>query len=313
MGDKKGENRRESVREFDENPFDPEKVKPEDIVRLFYLHDVPIIPVVSKRGLLIGVLNKKDLVSELSDIQRARSLKIDKFITNLARKVTLEDLLPYGSIKEFIVINIFGEVKGKWSRLQLFTASERPESAQEESSEVEKQKEEQILEWIIYLILEFIPRALYAVNTKGKTIFYNSHFEESYRKKFNTDTVDCQKVEKALKSSSKNDLYSSPDSSDILFYNSELNIYYEKIPMESKGKKVGYLIFCDSREGGESGLNVPGVDLRGMSLAEMLGAIERQLIVTALKDNGDTGSAAKELKISKKALAVRMSKYKIKI
>jgi transcriptional regulator with PAS, ATPase and Fis domain len=313
MKEKKQENSRESLKEFDENPFDPEKVKPEDIVRLFYLNDVPIIPVVSKRGLLIGILNKKDLVSELSDIERVRNLKIDKFITRLARKISLDDLLPYGKIKEFVVINIFGEVKGKWSRLQLFTASEKPHSVQESSSEVEKQKEEQILEWMIYLILEFIPRALYAVNTRGKTMFYNSHFEESYLKKFNTDIVDSEKVEKALKSSSKNELYSSSDSNDLLFYNSELDIYYEKIPMKSKGKKVGYLIYCDSKEGGAPVLSLPGVDLRGMSLSGMMDAIERQLIVTALNQGGDIASAAKDLDMSKKALAARMNKYKIKL
>ncbi len=313
MKEKKRENSRDNIKEFDENPFDPDKVKPEDIVRLFYIHDVPIIPVVSKRGLLIGVLEKKDLVSELSDIQRAKSHKIDKFITHLAKKTTLDDLLPYGKIKEFVVINIFGEVMGKWSRLQLFTACERPDSAQESSGEVEKQKEEQILEWMIYLILEFIPRALYAVNTRGKTMFYNSHFEESYLKKFKTGTVDSENVEKALKSSSKNELYSSPDNSDLLFYNSELDIYYEKIPMKSKGKKVGYLIFCDSKEGGAPDFSLPGVDIGGMSLSEILDAIERHLIVTALNKGSDIASAANELKISKKSLAARISKYKIKV
>ncbi len=202
---------------------------------------------------------------------------------------------------------------GKWSRLQLFTACERPDSAQESSGEVEKQKEEQILEWMIYLILEFIPRALYAVNTRGKTMFYNSHFEESYLKKFKTGTVDSENVEKALKSSSKNELYSSPDNSDLLFYNSELDIYYEKIPMKSKGKKVGYLIFCDSKEGGAPDFSLPGVDIGGMSLSEILDAIERHLIVTALNKGSDIASAANELKISKKSLAARISKYKIKV
>ena len=41
---------------FDESPYSPEIKKPEDIVRLFYVHNVPILPVVSKRGILLGIL-----------------------------------------------------------------------------------------------------------------------------------------------------------------------------------------------------------------------------------------------------------------
>src|SRR3990172_6812169 len=158
MTDKK-EKQSDGKKAFEENPFNPENRRPEDIVRLFYSRNVPIIPVVSKRGMLIGILKKEDVVAELSDIDRVAKMKVDEFVTRLAAKLPLDELLPYGQIKEFIVINIFGEEQGRWSRLQLFTASEIPERAAAAAErEAGQQKEEQVLEGMIYLILEHIPR-----------------------------------------------------------------------------------------------------------------------------------------------------------
>lgn len=296
---------------FEENPFNPENRRPEDIVRLFYTHDVPVIPVVSKRGILIGVLKKEDLVSELSDIERVEKLKVDDLVTSLAKKLTLDDLLPYGSIKEFVVINIFGEVQGRWSRLQLFTASETPErsaSAAERDNEV--QKDEQVLEWMIYLILEHIPRPLYAVNIQGKTIFYNNYFEDLYRRHFKKD-VDVEFVEASIRDADKNELVSSKKSDDLMFFNSDLKIQYEKIPLMSKRKKVGFLLFCSTDSSDKAGSPIPGLDLKAKSLDHIMEAVERLVLVDLLKDKKDIAAAAKTLKISQKSLAHKMKKHGI--
>ncbi len=300
------------TREFEENPYQTDKKKPEDIVRLFYVHNVPVIPVISKRGLLIGVLRKQDLVSELSDIERNEKIKIDEFVTRLARKMSLDELLKYGSTREFIVINIFGDVLGRWSRLQLFNAAEPGAGENKPQDDVEAQREEQVLEWIIYLILEHIPRALYALNEKGKTIFYNSLFEDIYSGVKKGD-VDAVRVEKCFSNPNDNDLYSGSKGDDILFYNRELDVVYEKIPLSSNGKKVGFLIFCENRRDVDegNGMYVNGVSLQGMSLSDALAAVERQLIVSALKSSNNTADAAKCLKLSRQALTSRMKKHKI--
>ena len=61
-----------------------------------------------KRGILLGILSKEKVISELSDIERVNRQKIDDFITKVLRKMTLDDLLPLvGNIKEFVVINLF--------------------------------------------------------------------------------------------------------------------------------------------------------------------------------------------------------------
>jgi transcriptional regulator with PAS, ATPase and Fis domain len=310
MTDKK-EKQSDGKKAFEENPFNPENRRPEDIVRLFYSRNVPIIPVVSKRGMLIGILKKEDVVAELSDIDRVAKMKVDEFVTRLAAKLPLDELLPYGQIKEFIVINIFGEEQGRWSRLQLFTASEIPERAAAAAErEAGQQKEEQVLEWMIYLILEHIPRPLYAVNMHGNTIFYNNHFEDLYRKSFKKD-VDVEFVEQSLKDGDKNELLSGKKSDELVFFNRDLKIHYEKIPLLSKRKKVGFLLFCSTETDGKGGSLIPGVDIRSKSLDDILGAMERLVLVDLLKDRKGLAAAVKSLKISQKSLIHKLKKHGI--
>ena len=300
----------DDTKEILENPYATGDKNPSDIVRLFYAHNIPVIPVVSKRGILLGILKKDDVISELSDLDRAEKYTIDQFITKLARKMTLDEILPYGTIHEFTVINIFGEVQGRWSRLQLFSAAENPAQAVGAESEISSQKEEQVLEWIIYLILEHIPRALYAVNEKGKTIFYNSHFEDLYEKAKKSE-VDALFVEESVKNSDKNELFSGNNRKDLYFYNRDFECNYEKIPLFSKRKRVGYLIYFDNNQSTEENLIISGVDIRGMSLEEILSSVERQLVVHAVREVDDIKDAAASLKISKQSLLGRMKKLGI--
>jgi hypothetical protein len=293
---------------FDENPYDPSRKRPEDLVRLFYQHNVPIIPVVSKRGVLIGIMKKEDLISELSDIERVEKLSIDGFITRLAARMPLDSLLAYGKVREFIVVNIFGEVQGRWSRLQLFTAAENGEKGGE-PQDMEAQKEEQVLEWMIYLILEHIPRALYALNMKNKTIFYNSHFEDLYRRRLGAD-VDTHAVEKSFRDAHRNRLVKGEKEGEHNFFNEDLGCYYEKVPMTSNRKKSGYLIFCrgdaDRGTGGGAGF------AEGMTLRELVETAERQAVEDAMDRCASLREAAKSLGIGVKQLQGKIKKLSIK-
>lgn len=297
-------------RAFEENPFDPEKRRPEDIVRLFYRNDVQIVPVVSKRGILIGVMRKEDVISELSDIDRVAQMKIDEFVTRLAKKMSIDDLLPYGHIPEFDVINIFGEPQGRWPRLRLFAACESPDTGAGDQ-EAGMQKDEQILEWMIYLILEHIPRALYAVNSKGKTIFYNSHFEALYRRRFRKD-VDVDFIEGSVASAEANEPMTGGGGGEMVFYNRDLKIHYEKVPLVSSRKKVGFLLFFSRGTGDEKGSLIPGIDIRSKSLEEISGAVERLVLVDLLANAKELDSVAGSLRIGKKSLIQKMKKHGIK-
>jgi transcriptional regulator with PAS, ATPase and Fis domain len=303
--------KKEELKEFEANPYNPEKSSPEDVMRIFFVNDVPIIPVISKKGALIGVLKKDDVISELSDIERTKNQKIDQFITRLSRKMTLDELLPYVSnIQEFTVINMFGEVQGKWSRIDLLEASENRKNNKVGSADIEKQKEEQVLEWMIYLILEHIPRALYALNQHGKTIFYNSHFEELYLSSMKKD-VDVKFIENSFGQHDKNDFYyRSGVKEEMFFYNKDMDIYYEKIPLLSNDRPVGFLIYCDRNSSENDDKTISRT--KGKSLSEMLGAVERRLIVDVLKSKKyDIGKTAEELKMSKQALRKKISGHGI--
>ncbi len=298
------------TKEFTENPYDYQSARPEDVVRLFYVHDVPIIPVISKRGLLIGILKKQNIISELSDIERVEKLKIDEFITRNAAKMSFDDLLQYGKIREFVVINIFGEVQGKWNRVQLFTACDTRGVNQE--SEVKKQQEDQALDWMIYLILEHIPRGLYAINENGRTIFYNSHFEDLYTEKYGAE-VNVELLEKIFSDPLKNELFSGLDENDLIFHNDELDIFYEKIPLVSNERKSGFLIFCDKKNSGSEDVRLPGVDLRAKSFNEIIEAVERHILVDTIRKCKNLDESAEVLKLSRQALSSKIRKFSIEV
>lgn len=293
---------------FAENPFSAEEGrKTSDLMRMFYLYQVPVIPVISKRGILLGILKKDAVISELSDIERASKFPIDEFITRLAVKPSFEEVLPYAGIKEFPVINIFGEEQGRWSRLQLLSAAEKNEGRKAEN-EIQDQQDEKIMEWIIYLILEHIPRPLYALNEDGKTIFYNSDFEDLYKERKGGD-IDVSFMEKILGSEKNNQLLSSMNVHEFRFFNSDIRSVYEKIPMLSRKKRVGWLLFFDRTEGNVAELS--DFDLSGKTLEEILSSVEKKVILHEMEKQADVSSLAKRFGIAKTSLVNRMKKLEI--
>ena len=293
----------------EENPFSLDDKSPADIMHIFYNHDIPIIPVVSKRGILLGILKKEDVISELSDISRGEKYTIDRFITQLAKKMSFEELLPFGAIRSFPVINLFGEHSESWTRLQLFAAAEKL-SVTEVGEEVQSQKEEQVIDWFIYLILEHIPRPLYALNDKGKTMFYNSLFELLYNQKINSGEVDTPFVETTIHDVDKNDFISGEDE-ELYFYNKDFDSKYEKVPLITNKQKVGYLLYFDDNRSKESGLTISPGKIAITSLDDILSEVEKQIITSKIRENKDLKSAADALKISRGSLTNRMKKLGI--
>ncbi len=307
----KDSTQKKDTREFEVNPYDPERMNPEDVMRHFFVDEVPILPVVSKSGSLLGILKKDDLVSELSDLERVKKQKTDQLVQKLLKKMTLDDLLPYVTKhREFSVINIFGEHIGKWSRLQLLEASESNEKKKLHSSDIEKQKDQEMLEWIIYSILEHIPRPLFALNINGKTMFYNGHFEELIVQNLGKD-YDIALVEEVFTKPENNDFYYN-DNEDILFYNQDFNVYYEKIPMKSNEKQIGFLVFCDKESNIPISALVAKKNLKKQSLADRLTSIEKIIISETIKEkNNNIDEAAKALHITKKNLREKAKIYGI--
>jgi len=313
METKKAVKEKDLLKEFEENPYNPDRKSPEDLVRIFYHNNISILPIVSKRGSLLGIIKKDAVISELSDIERVKNIKIDQFISCLMTQFSLDDLLPLvGNIKKFIIINLFGEIQGEWSRLDLFAACEPIEEKKSLNKQIEDQKEEQILEWIIYLILEHIPRGLYAINHKGKTIFYNSYFETIFSNGVGKE-VDINYVEKSLKNTDKNEIFFKKNNkNEVIFYNSAMKFYYEKIPLISNNTTIGYLIFCDESFNNESNLIMKGMNLEGLSLKKMLDSIERLLLVECIHEKDyKLVDVAKKFKITERSVLNKIDKYQI--
>jgi hypothetical protein len=294
------------LKSYEENPYDPARKTPEDVMRVFYQFNVPLLPVVSRRGMLIGVITKEAITAAMSDIDRAGAKKIDEFITAIAKKHTFEEIAPLLSkTDEFMSINIFGEVQGRLRRAELISLLEPGGKPFCSESEIEASRDKQAMEWMIYTILEYIPRALYALNAEGKTIFFNSHFEDNYRAVTGEEEVDHEKVEALVADEKLNRCsFGSGRDSTPIFFNSELKLSYEKVPMCSNGDVCGYLLYFG--KGTASGAS------EKISLSERMDAAERQIIVNELRVSaGDLAAAAKNLTVSKAVLSKKIDKFGI--
>ncbi len=306
----------ELLKEYNENPFDPDKKTPADVMRIFFLKNVPIIPVISRRNVLLGVITREAITAEMSDIDRFASIKIDRFVTKIAAKMSFDQILKYIThTSEFTVINIFGEIQGTWSRLELLAACENAVLGKTDSeSEINSNREDQVMEWMIYMILEHIPRPLYAMNDKGKTVFYNSFFEDIILKDSGLEEINIMKLEKSLNDNSINDyFFKDKEKKDMYFYNKEFKFYYEKIPMYSQEKAVGFLIYCP----GETAESLTETELltdTKMNFIEKTEAFERHLLVKVIQEKKmNLGAAAKELNINEKDLVLKLKKHNINL
>lgn len=306
----------ELLKEFNENPFDPGRKVPADVMRIFYINDIPIVPVISKRNMLLGIITRKAITAEMSDIDRFSETKIDDFITKIAVKMKLDDILPYiTSSSDFVVINIFGDIVGKWSRLELIAACENTVFSKKESDdEIAQNKEQQTMEWMIYLILEHIPRALYAMNENGKTIFYNSHFEDAILKKTKKTEIDIKELEKSLNESKYNDYYFKDEKKEqMYFYNKKYDFYYERVAMNGSDKLLGYLIYCTTPVK-EVASEITSIVRSQSNHNKRMEEIERYLLVDSLNNcEMNLGKVVSKLGISRSSLSSKIKKYNINL
>jgi PAS domain-containing protein len=294
--------------EYQNNPFDTDGKKASDVMRIFYQENLPLVPVVSRQNVLLGIITKERLTAAMSDIENFEQVKIDRFITSIAEKLTFEELLPMvKETKEFTVINIFGERTGNWSRIDLLEASDTTRLKRDETKrEIEEQKSGQQIEWIIYMILEHIPRALYAVNTDGKTLFYNGYFEDEICNRLNWEDIDVEELEQIFINSEINDYIQNPAESGFIFYNTRLKLYYEKQPMKNNGKNVGYLIYCPKFTSSE----ISRPRLNG-TLAELLEQKEREILVETLQSSENAHEAYSKLGLTKSSFTKKIKKFNI--
>lgn len=294
----------EQLLEYTENPYDTKK-SPADVMRIFFTMQVPLIPVVSQRDVLIGILSKERLTAVMSDIERMSYRKIDRIITDNIRKYSFDEVLPVVSkLREFPVINIFGEMAGKWSRVQLLAACDNAPLLREAEESLAQDKEDKKIEWLVYLILEHIPRPLFAINSYGKMIFYNSHFEDMVLKLSGASEVDVALIEREFTDASRN-LFNDEHGS-LSFFNKYLSRSYERVPLDSSEGPAGYLFYFSSQ-------TMQADTVRdNQPLNEQIDHYERGILVKTLRENGnDPAKTAAALSLSRQNLEKRLKKHSI--
>ncbi|MDA3899156.1 MAG: hypothetical protein PF637_01415 [Spirochaetes bacterium] len=310
-GDYTGDDVRELL-EYESNPFDTTKKRAADIMRIFFERGIVLLPVVSRNNHLFGIITKPALTAAMSDIDNFDSVKIDAFIMRVAVKMDFEQVVSLvANDKLFPIIDIFGEEKGSWSRIDLLEACDTTRLKRAEvEKEVRQNKDDAALEWMIYLILEHIPRPLYAINQNGATIFYNGLFEQLVCEAWDIFEPDVRRVEASFADVSQNDYFEGAGG-EYCFYNRELDLYYEKVPMKNDDSSVGYLIYCSR------GLKEHAGDIRNPSdqtFDERVGEFERKLIVEALHNSDNSiNETADLLSVSKTFLQKKMKKMGINV
>ncbi len=118
-------------------------------------------------------------------------------------------------------------------------------------------------------------------------------------------------VEKSIADGDKNELISGKKNDDLMFFNRDLKIHYEKIPLMSKRKKVGFLLYCTPDVDNRAASPIPGIDIKSKSLDHIADAVERLVLVDLLRDKNDLAAVAKSLKITHKSLAHKIKKHGI--
>ncbi len=80
-----------------------------------------------------------------------------------------------------------------------------------------------------------------------------------------------------------------------------------------QGQKSGFLTYFRQYQSTKENLVISGVDIRGMSLEDILSSVERQLIVHAVRGVDDLKDAAESLKLTKHSLLGRMKKLGVEV
>lgn len=305
---------KELLKEYEENPFDPNRKSPADVMRIFFQFNADIVPVISRRNILLGIITKESITAEMSDIARFSGVTIDKFISRISKKFSFDELIPHVSSKsEFTVINLFGEVQGSWTRLQLLAACENAHLSKESpETETEAQIAEQRIQWMVYHVLEHIPRPLYAVNEKGKTVFYNLYFEDLYLNTTGKAEVDSEHAEKIFSDNKSLDVMTRPESGEIYFKSKETGWTYEKVPMKDHRDNINGYLYYFGKDISSSAAN--SIVSEGSTLISLLENSERSIIVNAIDScGGDPEAAARKLGVPKNSFLSKISKYGIRI
>lgn len=150
-----------------------------DILRVFYRTGVPYLPVVDGDRLL-GIISRDALTARASDASRAET-EFDSIPEELflPEPVGADVFSAIGSARHSPVLFADGQSGQLESSrvLAMIPARKRESPVQPHASRPGAPEEVNL--WLSRLLLAAVPYPLYAIDLKGKTLFYNGAFEKS--------------------------------------------------------------------------------------------------------------------------------------
>ena len=303
-------------------------MKIEAIYRYFMMSPVSHLPVVGEDGNLKGLLSKKKLMLEMSDLAIA-DRDFEQIPKDFLDKEMSEELLQYFQKHKLIpVLSIHAEKKESWDKPRFlaeysrFTEKEVP-LPQEEPRQQEKNSA--AIQWYMELVLQGFPDAMFATDIDGNSVFYNEPFEntvlvhplfrnsiqfaERYLRDMNRDLVGKYLQQHELE-----------DLGVLQTYFKNINMVLRIITLKNNNKLAGYLyhfIKSEKRNLEENGKMFPSVAdaySSALPLEKILEQVEKTYIEYSLKDNENNIShSAEKLGIPRTTLQNRMKFLKIRV
>lgn len=320
----------------------------------FYSYKLPYFPVLEPKpaqkvkgkgrkpkltaAALLGFLRRKDLDLWVSDLDRLghkhkhipkEILKSDLSLTEL-----LSSLPPGQSVPVF---NLEGKKVASWGENQLIQAmgqlnktpklkvSHAPQTLGEKGLRAANQAKtspshaSENSRWLGNLLLQAFPWPLYACDLQGKTLFFNSLFEESvlkkskmrnslrYAEKYLIEVVRDLLAQSFIEGAQPKDPHAILSTYDkALFYNIGI------VNLEEEGHVHGYFFIFQAGEDPGFRAEIKRRLASGNSLDDIIDEIESRLVFNALGSNGQNIShTAKALGIKRSTLQNKIRRLKI--
>ena len=149
-----------------------------DILRVFYRTGAAFLPVVDG-DTLVGIIGRDALTARASDASRAEQ-EFDRVPDELLLPEPFEPdvFSAIGSVRHCTVVSPDGQSSQiETSRILAMIPAKKREAAPK--PHVRPGSPEEVNLWLSRLLLASVPNPLYAMDLKGKTLFYNGAFETS--------------------------------------------------------------------------------------------------------------------------------------
>lgn len=280
-------------------------IKVTDIIRLFFKHDVDILPIIDSKNTFKGLILKRDLIDHSGDItfiEKSFSSIVNNFLFKPTEKEFLQIISNLNENIEFPVLNLKGQVVSLWRKknlLDLFYGFTKSTTKTTLVPDIDFEA-----------ILNTLPVKILVTNSKDKIIFASNYFinEFDIKKEILINQSIVKIFPKINTSKIKDNFY--PRIFKIRYQHKD--IYYTIFNFEQKSYYIYY--FTTGDESFIDFLKKESFEPIKMedSLSNIVEEKEKEIIKKVLKESDwNISEAARILKIPRQTLQYKINKYKI--